>query len=83
MELTIAQVREKLFNKQMLELLVEDFESGYAMSSMDSLESSDYFNKTVDERADLIAKHIQDHIGVALYNNVKEILKENKDETAN
>lgn len=76
MELTVAQVREKLFNKQMLELLVTDFESGYAASSMAGLESSDYFSKSVEERADLIAKHIQDHIGVALYNNVKEILKE-------
>lgn len=74
--LTISEVRDRLFNKEMLKLLVEDFEAGYAMSSMDSLESADYFNKSIDKRADMISKHIQNHLETTLCNNIKEILKE-------
>lgn len=74
--LTVSEVRSKLFNKEMLELLVLDYESGYAYTSMDSKECEDYFKKSIDERANQIAVYIQNHLGVALYNKVKEILEE-------
>lgn len=78
MKLTISEVKERLFNKEMLELLIQDYEAGYAMSSMDSAESADYFNKSLEERASMLVSYILKDIKSVLYNGIKDILKEEK-----
>ena len=74
MELTVNQVREKLFNKEMLGLLVQDYEMGMAYDE----EHNGFFELSDEEKADRIAKHINNHLDVALYNNVLAIVKEDK-----
>ncbi len=74
MELTVSQVRERLFNKEMLGLLVQDYEMGMAYDE----ESNGFFELSDEEKASRIAKHIKNHLDVALYNNVLNIVKEDK-----
>lgn len=76
--LTINQVKENLFDNKMLSLLVEDYEYGRAVASMDSIDDDTYFTKSVEERAKIIAKHIQFITKNILEDKIKEII--NKEE---
>ena len=74
MELTINQVRQLLFNRQMLELLVQDYQMGMALDE----EQNNFFSLPLDERANRIAKHIKNNLDEALFENILKILKEDK-----
>ena len=73
--LTINQVKDNLFDEKMLGLLVDDYEYGRAIASMDSIEEDKYFLLPKEEKAKIIAEHIQHIIQNTLVRKVEEILK--------
>ena len=74
MEVTISEVRKNLFNRIFLEMLVQDYQMGMALDE----EQNDFFSLPLEKQADRIAKHIQNHLDVALYNEVLKILEEDR-----
>ena len=73
--LTINQVKENLFSNKMLSLLVEDYEYGRAIASMDSIDDDKYFKLPAEEKAKIIAKHIQFITKNTLEEKIKEIIE--------
>lgn len=71
-EMTINQVKDQLYDKTMLRLLVEDYETGKAIAEYDDPKWFEYSN---DVKAVEIAEHIQHIMGGILIDKVKEILE--------
>ena len=77
MELTINQVKDKLLKRQMLSLLVDDYEYGMAMDSFESRDNN-YFQEPLEDRAKDIAKHIEHIMHNTLEWQILDILKDNE-----
>lgn len=75
MELTINQVKERLLDKKMLELLVGDYEYGMAIASFEETNCAKYFKQTPEEKAKEIAKHIQFIMEGQLVEDIKNIIE--------
>lgn len=86
MEITRNEAQVRMFNRTMLELLVNDNEYGLAIDSFERVDDTHnrigYFEKSIDERADMIVKMIQKQTEWALKTLVKEILENNEKEQA-
>ena len=77
--MTLNEVKENLYNRTMLHLLIGDYETGmaYAEDSEPSASKS-YFKQSSDERVKEIAEHIQRITKFALEQEINAILdKEN------
>lgn len=86
MEITRDEAQDRMFNGTMLELLVNDNEYGMAISSMERVDNAHtdfpYFEKSVEERAELLTEMIQEQTKWALKSKIKEILENNAKEEA-
>lgn len=80
MEITRNEAQIRMFNGDMLELLVNDNEYGMALANMDSRDENKYFKKSIEERAEELVKMIQEQTKWALKVKVKEILENNERE---
>lgn len=80
MEITRIEAQARLFNEDILELLVNDNEYGMALAELDSLGSNGYFEKSISERAELLAEMIQQQTWFELKYRIKKILKNNEKE---
>lgn len=80
MEITRNEAQIRMFNGDMLELLVNDNEYGMALANMDSRDENKYFKKSIEERAEELVKMIQEQTKWALKVKVKEILENNEGE---
>lgn len=78
MEITRNEAQVRMFNGNMLELLVNDNEYGMALADMDSRDENKYFKKSIDERAEQLVKMIQEQTKWALKCRVEEILEHNE-----
>lgn len=71
-----------MFNGTFLELLVNDNEYGLALDSFERVDSTHnkfgYFEKSIDERTDMLVKMIQKQTEWALRSRIKEILENNE-----
>lgn len=77
---TLNTAKEMLFNDKFLALLVDDYEYGRAIASMDSLdEDGGYFKKSVEERAKIVAEHIQKITKFELERRIEKILKDEQE----
>lgn len=78
--LTINQVKNNLFDEKMLGLLVDDYEYGRAIASMDSIDEDKYFTLPKEEKAKIIAEHIRHITQNTLAWKIEEILGKNEKE---
>lgn len=82
MEITRNEAQIRMFNGNFLELLVNDNEYGMAIDSMEHTVNGglefQYFEKSIDERAEELTKMIQRQTKWALKSKIKEILELNQ-----
>lgn len=74
MEITKQQCKEMAFNHKMIDLLVEDYEYGMAMDE----EQNGFFEQTDEAKAKEITGFIQRYLADTLYEQVLEIIKNDK-----
>lgn len=83
MEITRNEAQIRMFNGNFLELLVNDNEYGMALESMERTYGRldfPYFEKSLEERAELLTTMIQEQTKWALKSKIKEILENNAKE---
>lgn len=82
MEITRNEAQVRMFNGDMLELLVNDNEYGMAIDSMEKIDNEhthiSYFDKSIDERVEQLTKMIRMQTEWALQSRIKEILENNE-----
>ena len=80
MEITRNEASMRLYNGVMAELLANEKEYGICIASYDCRDKEPYFKMSIDEKAEYLAKKIQEDTLWALTEYVKRTLEHNEKE---